>query len=531
MNKANRLGALGELLLQQWAVESGLSVNKAFNDTTGWDFFIEWPLTTPASTIPLDRRGAPIQCLVQVKATRAQQCRLSVSLKNWEHLCRSHLPAFFLILHFDTRDRCTAAYLVHVWELHIAAVLKRLRELSNEGIRDLGTRTLSLTWGLADQLTEPSSAAFVEGIVDAVGVLEDYSRRKHELLSTLGGAGGWSEGVVSIEVPESYRTRPLIEFMDDFHLGRIPEVPTTGATLWDVRFGIRAKDPSETISTRGKITLPSDAGRPGTLTLETAGHRLKVSARAFSVIRDLNAHDAKARIAAPFTEIYFRFRDQDVRLRFQLPDADEQVRLEDLSTWAEIYELFAATGTESRLRLKMSFEDFHLGTLEVERVIADEDLYALAEAARCAWKAVRFAGAMEFAVCSVNLLWRQRQDLAMLDEMMRGGIPGGMIAISMDGITDLDQPICVPTVIPLRMEKALILFPCYHIGYGSPASIDGELGLNITVERSRIEDPVIWTASEFSPSDHKDLLERIAAPMSRTHQIARWWVDSDADGQ
>ena len=124
------LGEMGERTLGLWASQVGISANKSDPDKTGWDFFLELPLELDASetvTVPLDKVARSIQCLVQVKSTDRQPKQRQVKLSNWQKMVMSPLPAFFLVLEFDGKDRCQRAYLVHVGAEHIRRVLKRLR--------------------------------------------------------------------------------------------------------------------------------------------------------------------------------------------------------------------------------------------------------------------------------------------------------------------------------------------------------------------------------------------------------------------
>ncbi len=230
MEDANRLGALGELLLQQWATEARVTVNKALNDTGGWDFFLEWPLSGPPSQ-PLDRHASPLQCLVQVKSTRARSRRKAISIKNWTKLCRTSLPAFYLILEFDN-DACTRTFLVHVWEHHFERVLKRLRELSASGVRALHAETQTLTWSRDDELPEASSPTFAKAVAERVGDTDSYASRKRHILNTMGGNGG-DQALVSIEVPAAYKGRAPQDLLDDLVLGILPELRTTGGAIWE----------------------------------------------------------------------------------------------------------------------------------------------------------------------------------------------------------------------------------------------------------------------------------------------------------
>jgi hypothetical protein len=105
------VGELGESTFKMWTSQAGLVANKANQDKTGWDFFLEStrPLVIQRHTsIALDRDPYPLKCLVQVKSTDKRPGKWSVKLDNWERLVKDPHPAFFLILEFDGQDQGVA---------------------------------------------------------------------------------------------------------------------------------------------------------------------------------------------------------------------------------------------------------------------------------------------------------------------------------------------------------------------------------------------------------------------------------------
>ncbi len=61
------LGDLGELVLQAWCAEIGITANKPTKDKYGWDFYSEFPQQIDLTTEFVHK--APAECKVQVKAT------------------------------------------------------------------------------------------------------------------------------------------------------------------------------------------------------------------------------------------------------------------------------------------------------------------------------------------------------------------------------------------------------------------------------------------------------------------------------
>ena len=126
---ADHIGAIGESALQLWCHEAEITPNRVQFDKKGWDYFLQFPAPSAVS------------CLVQVKTTQSGAKRVSVSLRNWRHLCSVPMPAFFLVITLDKRSKPVRGHLVHVDEAHARSVAARA-----------GDGSLDLRWGESDRL-------------------------------------------------------------------------------------------------------------------------------------------------------------------------------------------------------------------------------------------------------------------------------------------------------------------------------------------------------------------------------------------
>ena len=119
------LGGLGEVKVEEWALQRGITPNRVHHDKKGWDIFLEFPRPdSEAERRTLDIRSPEIACLVQVKATDKRTGKIPrIKVTNWERMAKHALPCFFAVLEYDGEDIPQRAYLIHVGEYWIVGPL------------------------------------------------------------------------------------------------------------------------------------------------------------------------------------------------------------------------------------------------------------------------------------------------------------------------------------------------------------------------------------------------------------------------
>ena len=197
---------MGELTLASWASQGRRpQAHKSDPDETGWDFILELPseLDMPGHiTLPLDMVSPAIQCLVQVKSTDSSLRESSEAGANWARLVKSPLPAFFLILDFRGKDCCQRAYLVHVGEVNIRQVLRRLRELSPGDRPKLHEKTLRVTYSENDELSSLDGNGLLQAIRRYADDLPSYTAWKQAVLRDVGYENGkWAMSLIAPPPP------------------------------------------------------------------------------------------------------------------------------------------------------------------------------------------------------------------------------------------------------------------------------------------------------------------------------------------
>jgi len=182
------VGKRGEGILQSWASEEDASLTKTDDDRWGWDFLLEFPIQRTSVGAEPDKEEEVYRCLIQVKSTSSSDRSCQVKMSNWRRLVETPLPAFFLVLRFDSVRACREAFLVHVGEDEISKVLRKARELGVAGEGDrLHKHTLVLQWCDEQRLPGTTGQALLDGIRRLIGPSPaDYSKRKLGLRERVG---------------------------------------------------------------------------------------------------------------------------------------------------------------------------------------------------------------------------------------------------------------------------------------------------------------------------------------------------------
>ncbi len=121
----------------------------------------------------------------------------------------------------DGNDVCQRAYLVHIDKDYIALTLKKLRELSAQGIEEIHEHKLSFAYTAANALPALDGHALSQVLKNYIGPdLNAYSLAKAELGKTTGYEDGGHKIDFTVKLPDGY-TSPD-EYLADFLLRADP---------------------------------------------------------------------------------------------------------------------------------------------------------------------------------------------------------------------------------------------------------------------------------------------------------------------
>lgn len=514
---------MGEAVLQRWCAELGIPCNKATQDRGGWDYLLELEPHAPAEpNVPLDRRPAGRNCLVQVKSTDGQSGRASVKLSNWRRLATSPLPAFFLVLEFDGRPEPVHAYLVQVWRPWISKVLERLRRQSrDEPEVDLSSRRMTLKWSSAEQLVPAAATSLLRALNESIGPdAGEYAAEKRKLLDELGYEGDTGHFKVTVRIPEG-RENSWAELWADLQLGLVEELETTGGAFWDRRFGIQTTEPQRVFDTVGKIVRGKEPPLRGPLEFRAGTRRVRVAAdilvASLTGAQPTSLDELKLRIRLPFLDIVTAPRDPSCAVTWRWPPVDAVTPLHELASLARILAFISETARSEESEVWL------LNTrLAVMSASSDQLPSEQSEMVWCvlgAWEIAKIADLQDRAGVTLEGLWLQREAIRAARAVLRQNARDASIILDADESGDLEERRwTVPVLLSVWFDSDLVVVPVLHEGAGS-ITADGSQYV-VTIERSRVCEPRVFGVDE--EIDEVALCEEVAGLIPRD-EVLRWW--------
>lgn len=522
------VGGMGERHLGAWCDEVGITANPVERDKTGWDYMLEFPLPHALADglHPLDLAPKPIRCLVQVKATDQSEPSISVKLDNWLRMATETIPAFFLVMEYDGQPYPQRGYLVHVGELLIRAVLRRLREISTrEPTTALHRQTMAVPYGPADQLVTPDGLGLEQAIRHHVG--DDphaYEDQKRRLIRT----AGYEEGLGELRVRMLLRADDPEAHLVDLALGRVNGIPIEGAEFRDVRFGVAA--PTAVPFGPGGELRGGQYRQDTVLRFRaTNGAVARMRATVFSPksVSGLVAPDSlRMRIANPFIDIVAGLTPEtECTFSMCLPDSNELLPLADFSGFADFLVLNqreggAPTYVELRFQLRGREVVQRIGAVQVI-----DELLTWANVIRAAWTLADTVGLPQDMDVTQQQLLSQAQEIRAAAAALRGEA-GLFVICTPEELAPPTGETRVPWVYTVAMGEHRMVLSTALVGALAPAGSPepGKRCYSMTpTEVMVLSDRLLLPGERFGPEDHVLALESIASS-SDTRLPWRWWA-------
>ena len=518
------LGRLGEATLQAWCADSGATCNRAVEDKAGWDYLVEIPTPAGDSATPLDRRPGDVRCLVQVKSSDGKTRRRQVKLRNWSRLVSAPMPCFLLLLEFDGGRDCQRAFLHHVWEPSMTRVLRRLRELSVEGVTDPSTRTLSLAWSDTDRLPEPTGAHLLDAITLAVGAdPRAYAKRKSTLFETIGYDGQPNARMVAeILAPEGW-SGTFHELLADVQLGLIPHLEAADGRIWDNRFGLMTSEPQKVLRKRGLLRpVPSESPHLEQVEFRSGERVLRVQAevRVASLVpgEPTSLADYKYRLILPHGDVTCAPGTGEAVVRWKWPDPDEATRLRELLPICALLRLLQRATEPVGLSLSaVPYPPINPMT----DALPDFD-NELVDAVLDAWRLAQVADLEDVSV-RLRHVHGQAETLRLIGRVLqRGPFEAVIVVEPTQPVKGRPTRVACPQAHSVALGDELVFLPVLYVGRGSITMLEGRPHWAIWAEDARIDSPLL--AREGLPVKEQHLLER-AASLAMSEEVLVWWED------
>lgn len=250
----SRVGRLGEwafgTLAQDLRADSDVVVNPSKEDRHGWDHLLEVTRKSK-KVLPADMQNDLIRCLAQIKSTQGNKWSVPVSLSNALKYAKAAEPSFVFLLRYSKKSPRPTVYGKHVWKDEIYAWLKRARETEVNGKAKLHRQTVAVTFAPEDEVKEFPGDWIVK-IYEKHGDGK-YTENKLKLIETLGYEHINGEGEIKIGPIAGVKDIVMHE------IGVTKDLPLTGFTLHDIRFGIKSQAPVHEFGEGARIAITRPA--------------------------------------------------------------------------------------------------------------------------------------------------------------------------------------------------------------------------------------------------------------------------------
>ncbi len=231
------LGALGELAFASWCAQVGLIANGSKIDKTGWDFFVEFPISQ--NLTPNELHKSAINSKIQVKASDKQDRKWQITLSNLRQMATAQIPTFYVFLEFDNKNDVQKAFIVHMDNDLVYKVLKKIHQIE-QSVKEnnLNNRKMTLHYDESHELKLLNGENLKESLLAYIG--EDYSKyikQKSQFLETCGFEDGY--GIIQFSLNGEESIKKII----DVSLGLEEELDIENLVSIEQRFGIPSKKP------------------------------------------------------------------------------------------------------------------------------------------------------------------------------------------------------------------------------------------------------------------------------------------------
>ncbi|ENV48332.1 hypothetical protein P255_01213 [Acinetobacter brisouii CIP 110357] len=259
------LGQLGESTFEMWCAQVGLIANGSAIDKTGWDYYVEFPISSNVTTKELHKSA--FECKVQVKATDKQDRKLPITISNLRRMATAQMPTFYAFLEFDGKNEVQNAFILHIDNDLVFKILKKIHEIEqseSEKDKNLNKRKMTLFYNEQHKLEKLDGNNLKETILKYIG--ENYSEYIVGKNKYLQDCGFEDE---SITMKFSIEGEDGIQKIIDVSLGLEKEFNVKNLISIEKRFGIPDKKSQVELSNaklsldmlppkRGKIRFKED---------------------------------------------------------------------------------------------------------------------------------------------------------------------------------------------------------------------------------------------------------------------------------
>lgn len=322
------IGRLGESFFETLCNEVGLKSNKSIsNDTTGWDFVVEFPdEKKPVGVLSsLESDFSKTICKIQIKSSDKKPRKHNIRLSNMKRFSNEVTPSFFVFFEFNKKNAPQRMFLVHTGEELIGKTLKRLREGDIKKESKINLKTMTVSYGEEHELKPISGAVLKEALLKYIGTnSHNYVKQKMDIINNI----GFDQARFSV----TFRTKgeDNIESMVNSLLGLKTYTDVENVKISEIRFGL---EKSMSDVSEGRITIGPSAS-PEKINLVCLGENRdeisRIEADLFSpgmILPVIPDKLKKIRIISTYVEYVMNIHTYEAKMRLKLPNDTETIEL------------------------------------------------------------------------------------------------------------------------------------------------------------------------------------------------------------
>lgn len=360
------LGQLGESTFAMWCAQVGLIANGSAIDKTGWDYYVEFPISSNITTHELHKSA--FECKVQIKATDKKDKKLAITVSNLRRMATVQMPAFYVFLEFDGKNEAQNAFVIHIDNELVYKILKRVHQIEqSDKNKDLNKRTITLTYSELHKLEKLDGENLKQIFLKYIGEsYSDYITSKNKYLQECGFEDGY--GIVQFSIGGEDGIQRII----DVSLGLEKEVDVQNFVNIEKRFGIPSKKSNFEIS-KAKLSVGMQAPKKGKI-------RFKEDSLSTGLIFDIDFYNspfsfnefrkfAKFRVVGDFFDMTFEPYKKQSNYKFNFGE-DRRFELKKLKDAIGLIELMSRDSQNTIMELEIkNFEPlvFDLKTKFIKR--------------------------------------------------------------------------------------------------------------------------------------------------------------------
>lgn len=346
------LGQLGESTFSVWCNQVGLIANPSTIDRTGWDFYVQFPITNDLSVLKLHKPA--FDCKVQVKATDNRDRKWQITLSNLRQMATASMPTFYCFLEFDNKNEVQNAFLLHVDNELVYRILKKIHQIEqSEKNKDLNKKTITLTYSEQHRLEKLDGENLKQNLLKYIGEnYSDYIASKNKYLQECGFEDGYGTVQFSLEGEEG------IQRIIDVSLGLEEDLDVQNLVNIEKRFGIPSKKSNFEIP-KAKLSLGVQPPKKGKI-------RFKEDNLSTGLVFDIDFYNSpfsfnefrkfsKFRVVGDFFDMTFEPYKEQSNYKFNLGE-DRRFELKKLKDAIGLIELMSRDNQE--FIIELTIEDF-----------------------------------------------------------------------------------------------------------------------------------------------------------------------------